>query len=69
MGKAELVEANVSLLSQPKYGASKQSLLLTVCVTLSGMSLPTVEETAVDYLLRALPTLTLSVYSPECSNT
>ena len=50
MGKAELVEANLSLLSQPKYRASKQALLLTVCVTLAGVSLPTLEETAVDYL-------------------
>ena len=50
MGKAGLVEGTLSLLSQPKQGASKQALLLTDCVNLAAVSLPTLEGTAVDSL-------------------
>lgn len=43
MRKAGLVEGTLSLLSQPKQGASKQALLLTDCVNLAAVSLLTLE--------------------------
>lgn len=43
MRKAGLVEGTLSLLSQPKQGASKQALLLTDCVNLAAVSPLTLE--------------------------